>query len=726
MLVRLSILIFLLPFWITGQHLLVAESAQKMVLIPSSDIGDDWRQNITYNDSNWNVVSGMPGGIGYELNSGYENYISLNTVNEMSNVATNPNNSCYIRIPFSVTKDDTAGLLHLQLNIRYDDGFVAYLNGNKVAEAQAPDPLQWNSSATSNQVEGGEPVPKLLDAAIRDLVIGQNLLAIHGLNYSTNSSDFLITAELQTEKSAEKFTSSNLPLVFITVPDSSEIVHEPKIMAHMGIVYNGLESRNSINDPFNEYDGYIGIEYRGNASFRVSDKKPYTIETRNEDESNNNVKLLGLPKENDFVLRAGYIDKTLMRDALAYYLYRSMGRWTPRTRHVELFLNGEYQGVYILEEKIKPDKNRLDIAKMDASDTTGDALTGGYIWCTNHRWEGSDDAHNDLLFDSLEADGNERFLRYPKPNDATPEQFTYISELEQQFCDLMAGPNYNDPSSGYETYIDVPSFIDEIIIQELTSNSDAYSYSGYFHKDRGKKISAGPEWDFDQALCNSTHHDGARTDQWAILIPDDGRPPFWDRLFTDNDFLAQLKTRWNAVRKNALSDENIVTYIDSIAGNLSEAQEHNFAKWPILGVPIWRSVPGAEERDTYQKEVDFMKDWLLTHVEWMDAQFVIDTSIENTGYPPLQSFTLEQNFPNPFNPETVIRYTIKTNDRSSQRIQLKIFDITGKEVKTLFSGKQTSGSYKITFDASNMASGVYLYRIMAGDQAKTRKMILLR
>jgi hypothetical protein len=264
-------------------------------------------------------------------------------------------------------------------------------------------------------------------------------LAIHGLNYSTSSLDFLITAELETGNLLGNFDSSNLPIMVINAENGAEIVDEPKVMADMGIIYNGPDQRNNIDDPFNHYNGKIGIELRGNASMQISDKKPYTFETRNVDGSDLNTELLGLPKENDFILRAAYIDKTLMRDALAYYMSRSMGRWAPRTRHVELFINSSYEGVYILEEKIKPDNNRLDIAKMDSSDIAGENLTGGYIWSVQQ----SDD--NDVVFNENEQDGNQRVLKYPKPDKVMPAQLAYISQLEQEFCDVMASPNYNIP-----------------------------------------------------------------------------------------------------------------------------------------------------------------------------------------------------------------------------------------------------------------------------------------
>lgn len=519
-------------------------------------------------------------------------------------------------------------------------------------------------------------------------------------------------------KNPDDFTSSNLPIIVIDT-DAQTIVHEPKIMATMGIVNNGAGNRNSVTDPFNEYDGWIGIEYRGNASFGVSDKKPFTIETRNEDGSNNNVEILGLPKENDFVLRAVYIDKTLMRDALAYYMYRSMGRWAPRTRHVEVVLNGDYQGVYVLEEKIKPDKNRLAIAKMDSADISGEALTGGYIWCTNRRW--ADYEHNDLLFDETEADGNPRFLRYPKPSDVMPEQLAYISQFEQDFGDIMKGPNYNVPFIGYDKYIDLQSFIDEIILQEVTSNSDAYSYSGYFFKDRGKKINAGPAWDFDQALCNSTHNDGSRFDEWNIQKRDDGRPPFWDRLFADDEIQEQLKTRWNSLRNDALHTDRIIAFIDSVVNYLSEAQGHNFEKWPILGVTIWRSLPGAEQRDTYQKEVDYMKTWLLNHLDWMDEKLY-------QGDQTITEFKLHTNYPNPFNPTTKIFYEIP----ETTNVLLQIYNITGQEIKTLINDRKDAGVYSVSWDGTNnngyrVSSGIYVYTLTARNRFEdSKKMILVR
>ncbi len=174
------------------------------------------------------------------------------------------------------------------------------------------------------------------------------------------------------------FQSSNLPILVIDT-GGHDIPNEPKLDAHMGIIYNGPGQRNNLSDPLNHYDGFIGIELRGNASLMFP-KKPYLFETRDELGENLNVPLLGMPAENDWILRAAYIDRTLLRDALAYEMVRRTGQWASRTRHVELVINGGYRGVYVLVESIKPDDDRLDIVRLDPTDISGDALTGGYIY----------------------------------------------------------------------------------------------------------------------------------------------------------------------------------------------------------------------------------------------------------------------------------------------------------------------------------------------------------
>ena len=411
-------------------------------------------------------------------------------------------------------------------------------------------------------------------------------------------------------------TSSNLPILIITTEGRANIPDEPKIEAHLGIINNGRDMRNNITDPFNDYDGVIGIEIRGNASASFP-KKPYDFETRDSTGANLNVSLLGMPRENDWILRAAYIDKTLMRDHLAYYLSRQSGRWASRTRHCELVLNGIYQGIYILTEQIKPDRNRLNIIRMDTDDIAGDSLTGGYIYEVSQ---------------SGEDFGLRRRYKYPQPDNITPEQKTYIRMYDDNFRSVMESDRYADPVAGYAAWIDIDRFIDEILVQEVCKNSDAYGWSSYFYKDRLGKLCAGPAWDFDQALSNSTFNDGPNYMEWIITKSEwdshlrDNHPPFWRKLFAESKFKLRLAQRWFDLRANGWATNIITQFIDNTAAYLDEAQQRNFTRWPILGQEIWRNTPGWAQRNTYQKEVNYMKTFLQSRLTWMDSQLqqVID------------------------------------------------------------------------------------------------------
>ena len=174
-----------------------------------------------------------------------------------------------------------------------------------------------------------------------------------------------------------EFSSSNLPIIFIDT-DGQQIIDDERITANMGIIYNGAETRNNISDTFNEYNGNIAIELRGSMAL-LFPKKSYRFETHNDQGEDLNVSLLDMPSENDWILYAPFVDLSMIRNVLVYDISNDIGRYASRTRLCELVLNGNYQGVYVLMEKIKRDNNRVDIAAMNENDTAGDSLTGGYI-----------------------------------------------------------------------------------------------------------------------------------------------------------------------------------------------------------------------------------------------------------------------------------------------------------------------------------------------------------
>ncbi|MCF8358497.1 MAG: lamin tail domain-containing protein [Prolixibacteraceae bacterium] len=188
-----------------NETVLLSEDADKSVLVPTSNIGTTWYTANDYYDSNWQLCSGSPGGVGYERSSGYASLISLNVSSEMYN----GNTTCYIRIPFQVSEDDLSAITNLILKVRYDDGFVAYLNGQEVARMNAPGSVAWNSAASgSHEADNNESFN--ITQFINNLRAGENVLALQGLNLSKTSSDFIINASIvSSDQPVDGFISPN-------------------------------------------------------------------------------------------------------------------------------------------------------------------------------------------------------------------------------------------------------------------------------------------------------------------------------------------------------------------------------------------------------------------------------------------------------------------------------------------------------------------------------------
>ena len=215
--------------------------------------------------------------------------------------------------------------------------------------------------------------------------------------------------------------TSNLPIVVINTLGQN-IIDDPRILCDMGIIDNGFGAMNSFSDPFNDYNGKISIEYRGSSS-QGFPKKSYALETQDINGNNNNVSLLGLPVENDWILYSPYTDKYLMRNFLTFDLGRKMCNYCARTVYCELFVNGDYKGIYILMEKIKRDNDRLDIAKLDSDDLAGDSLTGGYIIKVD-KFTGTGGGGDSWQSNYNTIGGNNLRIQYhyPESDDMLPHQ----------------------------------------------------------------------------------------------------------------------------------------------------------------------------------------------------------------------------------------------------------------------------------------------------------------
>jgi hypothetical protein len=520
---------------------------------------------------------------------------------------------------------------------------------------------------------------------------------------------------------AQNYTQSNLPLILIDTQGKA-ISNEPKITALMKVI-NNPDKVNHVNDTEFEYNGYIGIEIRGNTA-QMFDKKSFTLETRTDSGTNLNVPLLGMPEENDWVLHGPYSDKSLMRNALAYYLGNLQGRWSPRTQFCEVFINGEYRGVYVLTEKIKIDKNRVNIAKLLPVDNSGDELTGGYIMRIDRDRPGS--WNSPFMGRTGSVDVPISYLD-PPYDELTLQQRSYIREYITDFEYALDRTNFRDPDLGYRAYIDVLSFIDYFIITEISRDLDGYRCSVYFHKDKdsnGGKLNMSPLWDYNLGFGNGDFFSADKTEGWTedgIGKGDWYEVPFWwDRLMEDQYYVNRVKSRWNELREDKFSNTNINRFIDSCASVLSEAQVRNFSKFNILNRRVW---PNAYVGGTYFNEVNYLKNWIADRLYWLDYQIdlFITTSIDEDTDKSLENGNRLAVYPNPFTDRVTLRFNLS----GKAKVDITIRNMLGETVIQL-SKKCDSGNNEFIFagEEFNQCGNLFIFTLnIDGKTCLSGKMI---
>ena len=441
--------------------------------------------------------------------------------------------------------------------------------------------------------------------------------------------------------------NSDIPYIVIDTKGTG-ILNEPKIPAEMDI-YIHKDKVQSTN---------IGIEYRGSTSFRISDKKSFGIETWDANGNDKDVSFFDFPMEEDWILMGhivnldgGYIfDRTLMYHYFGYQLFRRMGRYASRSKFVELEINKDYKGVYVFMEKLKRDVNRIDIVELNPSHSEPEAITGGYILKIDKtaggdlnigqpleyfesNWE--DDARytSDICFRSqYDINGNiiefdpygppyhsNQYLEtyflyeYPKDINITDAQKTYIQTYIHDFETALLTDDFNTEIRTYTDYIDLSSFVDFFIINEVCRNVDGYRLSTYLYKDRGGKLKMGPIWDL-----NIGYDTGGRVpwDDWVInynefVNQDAWMVPFWwPRLMEDPIFRSALKARWTELRPNVLNTAELLDMVDQTANYLIDngAIIRNYSIWDAgLGV-------------NYDASIESLKSYLETRTQWMDGQ----------------------------------------------------------------------------------------------------------
>jgi hypothetical protein len=429
---------------------------------------------------------------------------------------------------------------------------------------------------------------------------------------------FLLTVSgiLPIEAAAQSFSGSNLPIVIIQTDTDPltglprVIPDEPKVPGSMKVIFRPDGSRNMLADQNNpaylQYNGRIGVEIRGSTS-QVLPKKSYGLTTLKEDNaSNNNVAILGMPRENDWVLNALAFDPSLVRDFISHELSRDLGNYASRLRYCEVIVNGDYKGLYLFMEKLKIDQERVNILKMSPTDNTLPNVSGGYITKADKTTGGDPVAWITPSYSSVPV----TYIHdSPDPEDITPQQHAYIQNQFQTLTNVLATKD-ESIFSGYPSLIDVPSFVDFILVNELSANVDAYQFSTFFHKDRNGKLRAGPIWDFNLTFGNDLifwGYDRSHTNTWQFANGDNTGSTFWRDLFQRPAFKCYLARRWNqsSAEGQPLNYNVIARKIDEAAALIAEAVQREDQRWGSIG--------------NHANHIQKIKQWLQARIVWLNT-----------------------------------------------------------------------------------------------------------
>lgn len=404
----------------------------------------------------------------------------------------------------------------------------------------------------------------------------------------------------QEETDKENAKVQNIPVVRIKTKWGAEIKDKK----------NYVDGTITITDPekmysdVTEFTADMGIRGRGNSTWEWP-KKPWKVKLDEKAE------ILGMPADKEWALLANYSDRTLLRNVVAMKISEICGlSWTPRIRSVEVYLNDEYQGVYTICEHKKVSKARVNIDVVDETANEGEAVEGGYYLEIDETMD-----KTVKWWTSMGVP-----VMFKEPEEPTSAQYDYVTGYVEAFEQALQGQDFADPVTGYAAYVDVDSFINYYIVQELTKNIDGnLRRSSYMTKERGKKLELYHVWDFDLTLGNCGYFDGNVGNGphgfWIKnFAPNNTYGGGWYfRLFDDPAFVDAVQARWNELFPEL---EKITDFIDDQAFSLQPSSRRNFEKWDINTAVDW---VGVASLGSYEAEIEYLKTFYSERLIWLNT-----------------------------------------------------------------------------------------------------------
>ena len=423
----------------------------------------------------------------------------------------------------------------------------------KLARMDGTEPSFYHLSGVVKGSEFGSYTAIIQDDNLDATYIEDVVLTIVQVNPETGNRSYISSASFTVRSEGADtggvIIRTGLPVVYVNTEGGAGIwSKEDYVKASLMIKGNA------------QYDGLgttpCEIRGRGNTTWTWP-KKPYLIKLEEKQH------IFGMHKHKRWVLLANFLDRTMMRNIISMRVSTfTRLAWTPGCVPVELVLNGEHKGNYLLIEQVRVDNHRVDITEMTPQDNSGDAVTGGYLLEL--------DFHYDNTFQWKDHD-IPFAVKYPDPDELTSAQKTYIKNYIAEVSNAIYGKDFADPEKGYAKYLDVDSFIDYWIVFEVMGNHELGNPGSVFlHKDRGGKLVAGPCWDFDWGVLSYNTSPHARTG----LV--NGNAIWYRQLFKDPVFKQKVKARFNELLPLL---QTIPSYIDETKALLQRSAELNFAMW---------------------------------------------------------------------------------------------------------------------------------------------------
>ena len=420
--------------------------------------------------------------------------------------------------------------------------------------------------------------------------------------------------------SAQDFSSSTLPIIVINTCNDS-INNENPVRAKMKIIYHEDGRINHLSDTSDfrtlNYNGDIDIKIRGNSS-QYSPKKQYKLHTFHAFDENNNVSLLGLPSENDWILNSIAFDPSYIRDFISYGLSAKIGNYAPRCRFCEVVIDGDYKGLYIFTEKMKAGKDRINVQHHHQGENINDDRA--YIFKADRDIDST--SWIDISYHIPYSDTVVYNITYPNAEMITESQIEFVQNYYQNFTNQISMQN-EAIDVGFPALIDIPSFIDFMLIGEFSSNVDIYQVSTYFHKDIQGKLRAGPVWDFNLTFGNDIQYNRSRYNVWQFSNYNNEGAKFWTDLFNNPNFKCHLTRRWHELTDNGqpLNNESVFAFIDEAIVPITDAITRDCQRW--------------EKTDHHESNIDSMKTWINNRINWMHTKLSTYEQCDDESVPNL-------------------------------------------------------------------------------------------